>query len=65
MTTAKPLELFEEFGASEAEILNDLENQAFLMWHDLAPPPPPAPTPLPSVSCLSFSVFLCVAAQVY
>ncbi len=41
-----------------------IENQAFLVWYDLAPPPSPVPT-LASMLCLSFSVFLCVAGQVY
>jgi hypothetical protein len=38
-----------------------IEDQAFLRSHDSAPRHPPLP--LTSVSCLSFSVFLCVAVQ--
>jgi hypothetical protein len=38
-----------------------IEDQAFSLSTDLAPPPPP-PT-IPSVSFLSFSVFLCVAGR--
>jgi hypothetical protein len=41
-----------------------IEDQALLRWHDSAPRPPP-PLPLTSVSCLSFSVFLCVAGLAY
>ncbi len=41
-----------------------LEDQAFLRSYDPAPRPPPS-TPLPRASCLSFSVFLCVAGQTY
>jgi hypothetical protein len=40
-----------------------MEDQAFSPSYDLAPPPPIPP--LPSESCLSFSVFLCVAGRAY
>jgi hypothetical protein len=36
-----------------------IDDQAFLRSYDSAPPAPP----LPSASCLSFSVFLCVAGR--
>jgi hypothetical protein len=38
-----------------------IQDQAFSLFNDLAPPPPP----LPSASCLTFSVFLCVAGRAY
>jgi hypothetical protein len=38
-----------------------IEDQAFSQPYDLTPNPPP----LPSASCLSFSVFLCVAGPAY
>jgi hypothetical protein len=38
-----------------------IEDQAFSPSYDLAPPLPPPP----SASCLSFSVFLCVAGRAY
>jgi len=41
-------------------VLNDA--QAFLRSYDSAPHPPRCP-PLPPASCLSFSVFLCVAGE--
>ncbi len=40
-----------------------IEDQAFSPSYDLAPSPPLPP--LPSASCLSFSVFLCVAGRAY
>jgi hypothetical protein len=41
-----------------------IDDQAFLLAYDSAPrPPPPSPPPLPSASCLSFSVYLCVAEE--
>ncbi len=41
-----------------------IEDDAISPSYDLAPPQPP-PSPLPSTSCLSFSVFLCVASRCY
>jgi hypothetical protein len=41
-----------------------LEGQAFLLQYDLAPRPPPI-LPLLPASCLTFSVFLCVAGRAY
>jgi hypothetical protein len=41
-----------------------IEDQAFLRSYDSAPRPPP-PLPLTEASCLSFSVFLCVAGLAY
>ncbi len=44
-----------------------IEDQALWRSYDSAPRPPPCqyPPPLPSASCLSFSVFLCVAGRAY
>jgi hypothetical protein len=45
------------------KVLNDLwRTRLFLRWFDSAPRPPPLS---PSESCLSFSVFLCVAGRAY
>jgi hypothetical protein len=41
-----------------------VEDQSFLWLYYSAPRPPPSPS-LPSSSCLSFSVFLCVAGLAY
>jgi hypothetical protein len=38
-----------------------IEDQAFSTMYDIAPPP--LPHPILSASCLSFSVFLCVASR--
>ncbi len=40
------------------------EDQAFSPSCDLAPPPP-HPLTLSAASCLSFSVFMCVACQAF
>ncbi len=47
----KPESIFECF----------IQDQAFSLLNDLAPPPPS----LPYASCLTFSVFLCVAGRAY
>ncbi len=47
-------------GAEPESIEWFIEDRAFSSSYDLAPHPPP---PLPSESCLSFTVFLCVASR--
>jgi hypothetical protein len=43
-----------------------IEDHAFLQSNDLAPSRTPSPPrPLLSASCLSFSIFLCVAGRAY
>ncbi len=41
-----------------------IEGQAFLRTYYMAQRPPPSP-PFPSASCLSFSIFLCIAGPAY
>ncbi len=42
-----------------------MEGQAFLRSYDSSPRHPYSPPPLSSASCISFSVFLCVAGPEY
>jgi hypothetical protein len=62
-------------GVTEQENVNDIKQRVLkdlyktklsrcrMIW--LLPNPSPTPPPLPSASCLSFSVFLCVAGRAY
>jgi hypothetical protein len=52
------------YGVKSKSIQWFIEDQAFSLSYDLAPPAPPS-TPLPSAKCISFSIFQCVAGQSY